>query len=442
MEQPMDYTTGEASEIGAVKGLRGDRTRSRSTSWLAWGLWLLVVLVWGLVIAFLLANDGLTTRELTVAVALWVPFLAFATVGAVILARRPGNRIGWLCWAIGFTITVAFWGSTQVSVVLANQDRSSAWVLLPQLGTMAYFGTLLGLVPFLVLLFPTGQLLSRGWRPVAWALGLVLGLYLTAVLLTPGPINLNLPDNPDNPLGIESAEGLLRLVQTMAGVAAPVLALAALASVVVRFRSARGEERQQLKWFTFVVAAELVLLPGLGSVAEQVAPEVGALVVFPASISLIPIAIGLAVLRYRLYDIDRIINRTLVYGLLTVLLGATYTVSVFGLGQLLSPATGESALAVAASTLVVAALFQPARRRVQAAVDRRFNRRKYNTATTIQAFSTRLRDQVDLDTVSTELLAVVDQTMEPTQASLWLRPPARGSLGSAGSEVRTTPWAY
>jgi hypothetical protein len=235
--------------------------------------------------------------------------------------------------------------------------------------------------------------------------------------------------------------GLLRLVQTIASVAAPLLALAALASVVVRFRSARGEERQQLKWFTFVVAAELVLLPGLGSVAEQVAPEVG-VVVFPVSISLIPLAIGLAVLRYRLYDIDRIINRTLVYGLLTVLLGATYIVSVFGLGQLLSPATGESALAVAASTLVVAALFQPARRRVQAAVDRRFNRRKYNAAMTIQAFSSRLREQIDLDTLSTELLAVVDQTMEPARVSLWFRPSAHGASGMARSEPRSTTWTY
>jgi hypothetical protein len=437
----MDYTTGEASETGAGKGPRRDRTRSRSASWLAWGLWLLVVLVWGLVIAFLLANEGLTTRELTVAVALWVPFLAFATVGAVILARRPGNRIGWLCWAIGFAFTVSLWGSKQVWVVLADQGRSSAWALLPQLGILAFLGTLLGLLPFLVLVFPTGQLLSRRWRPVAWTLGLVLGLYLTAGLLTPGPVPLGLPDNPGNPLGVEAAEGLLRLVQTMAGVAAPVLALAALASVVVRFRSARGEERQQLKWFTFVVAAELVLLPGLGSVAEQVAPEVGVLVVFPASISLIPLAIGLAVLRYRLYDIDRIINRTLVYGLLTVLLGATYTVSVFGLGQLLSPATGESALAVAASTLVVAALFQPARRRVQAAVDRRFNRRRYNAATSIQAFSSRLRDQIDLDTLSTELLAVVDQTMEPTRVSLWLRPSPHGSSGTVRAP-RPTTWTY
>jgi hypothetical protein len=189
----------------------------------------------------------------------------------------------------------------------------------------------------------------------------VLGLYLTARLLTPGPIDPGLAENPQNPLGVESAEGLLRLVQTLAGVAAPVLALAALASVVLRFRRARGEERQQLKWFAFVVAADLVLIPGVGEVAQRVAPVAGELVVFPVGLSMIPVAIGVAVLKYRLYDIDRVINRTLVYGLLTVLLGAVYTGGVFGLGQLLNPVTGESALAVAASTLAVAALFQPAR---------------------------------------------------------------------------------
>jgi hypothetical protein len=157
---------------------------------------------------------------------------------------------------------------------------------------------------------------------------------------------------------------------------------------------------------------------------------------------LIPIAIGLAVLRYRLYDIDRIINRTLVYGLLTVLLGAVYTGSVFGLRQLLNPATGESALAVAASTLAVAALFQPARRRVQAVVDRRFNRRRYDAVKTVEAFSARLRDQIDLDTLSTELLAVVDQTTEPTQVSLWLQPSASDSSGTPRSEARPTTWTY
>jgi hypothetical protein len=381
------------------------------------------------VIAFLLADDALSTREWIAGLTTWVPFLAFATVGAVIITRRAGNRIGWLCWAIGFTFIFSLLGSREVWAVLAaGQGRSSAWALLPLLGDIAWLGALLGLLPFLVLLFPTGRLLSRRWRPVAWALGLVVGFYLTALLLTPGPIVPGLAGNPQNPLGVESAEGLLELVQTLTGVVAvPVLILAVQASVVVRFRRARGEERQQLKWFTFIVAAELVLIPGLGGVAEQVAPVLGELVVFPVTVSLIPVAIGVAVLKYRLYDIDRVINRTLVYGLLTVVLGAIYTAGVFGLGQLLNPVTGESALAVAAATLTVAALFQPARRRAQAVVDRRFNRRRYDAAKTIEAFSTRLRDQIDLDTLTTELLAIVDQTMEPTRVSLWLRPSAPGS---------------
>jgi hypothetical protein len=435
----MDRTIGEPSPPRVVKSPRSDRIGPSSTSWLAWGLWLLVVLAEGLVIGFLLANDGLSTRELSVGVAFWVPFLAFATVGAVIVARRPGNRIGWLCWAIGFAITVAFWGSKQVWVVLANQGRSSAWALLPQLGTMAYLGTLLGLVPFLVLLFPTGRLLSPRWRPVGWAIGLVLGLYLTALLLTPGQIDLGLSDNPDNPLGLESAEGLLRTIETMAGIAAPALVLAALASLMVRFRRARGEERQQLKWFTFVVLADLVLLVG---VAERVGPVLGPLV-FPVGLSMIPIAIGVAVLRYRLYDIDQIINRTLVYGLLSALLAAVYAGVVLVLVQLSGGiGTTPPSWAIAAATLAAAALFQPARRRIQATVDRRFNRRKYNTVKTIEVFSTRLRDQVDLDTLASELLAVVDQTMEPTQASLWLRPSPDGSSGTSRRETRPTTWAY
>ena len=434
----MDHLTAQPSDPGPVERPTPDRV-DPSSGRLAWGLWLLVVLVEGLVIGFLLANDGLTTRELRAGLATWVPFLAFATVGAVILARRPGNRIGWLCWAIGFAITVSIVGSKQVWAVLADQGRSSAWAVLPQLGTIAWLGTLLGLLPFLVLLFPTGRLLSPRWRPVAWTLGLVLGLYLIARLFAPGPVD---PAFPDNPLGIESAAGLLQRIQTMAGVVVPVLILAVLASVVVRFRRSQGEERQQLKWFTFVVAAEVVLIPGLGEAAQRAAPVLGELVVFPVSISLIPIAIGIAVLKYRLYDIDRLIRRTLVYGLLTVLLGAVYIAGVFGLGQLFNPVTGESALAVAASTLAVAALFQPARRRVQAVVDRRFNRRRYDAAKTIAAFSTRLRDQLDLDTLSTELLAIVDQTTEPTRASLWLRPSASGSSSTARSEARPTTWSY
>jgi hypothetical protein len=435
----MDHMTVEPSDTGAVEGRKGDRVDSRSASRLAWGLWLLVVLVEGLLVAFLLGNDALSAREWIGALATWVPFLAFATVGAMILARRPGNRIGWLCWAIGFAFTLSGLSSRQLWEVLTdNQDWSAAWALAAQLGTVAYLGTLLGLLPFLILLFPTGRLLSPRWRPVAWTLGLIVGLYLTTRLLMPGPVS---PGLPVNPLGLESAEGLLQLIQAIAGVA-PILVLAVVASLVVRFRRSRGDERQQLKWLTFVVAVDVAVPWTVGVAAERSAPLLGELVVFPVAVSMIPIAIGVAVLKYRLYDIDRVINRTLVYGLLTILLGAVYIAGVFGLGQLLNPVTGESALAVASSTLAVAALFQPARRRVQAVVDRRFNRRRYDAAKTIEAFSTRLRDQLDLDTLSTELLAIVDQTTEPTRASLWLRPSASGSLSTARNEARPTTWSY
>jgi hypothetical protein len=201
-----------------------------------------------------------------------------------------------------------------------------------------------------------------------------------------------------------------------------------LVSLVLRFRRARGDERQQLKWFTFAAALTAVLPPTLGGLAEQAgAPLVGA-VFFTLVIVLLPTAIGVAILKYRLYDIDRVINRTLVYGLLTVLLAGVYVGVVLVLGQLFGGVgTDPPSWAVAGATLAVAALFQPARRRIQAIVDRRFNRRKYNAAKTIEAFSARLRDEIDLDTLSAELLAVTHQTMQPTTATLWLRPsgPAR-----------------
>jgi uncharacterized membrane protein YdcZ (DUF606 family) len=217
--------------------------------------------------------------------------------------------------------------------------------------------------------------------------------------------------------------------------------LVAAGSLLWRFRRARGLERQQLKWLAYggaflaaYIALDLVNLAPAGLVDALIeALTFGALYV----------GVGMAVLRYRLYDIDRLINRTLVYGLLTAVLGAVYAAAVLVLGQLFGGVGGDPpSWAVAGATLAVAALFQPARGRTQAVVDRRFNRRKYDAAKTIQAFSTRLRDQIDLDTVSTELLAVIDQAMEPTQASLWLRPSANGSSGTAGSEATPTSWAY
>jgi MFS family permease len=199
------------------------------------------------------------------------------------------------------------------------------------------------------------------------------------------------------------------------------------------------------KWFAFVIiigivsvllAAALVGVLPIVATALALVPVAGVVVGLPA-------AVGLAILRYRLYDIDRLINRTLVYATLTAVLGVGYAGAVLALGQLFG-GVGERtpSWAVAGATLAVAALFQPARRRIQRAVDRRFNRSKYNTARTIQAFSTRLRDQIDLDTLSSELLAVVDQTMEPTRVSLWLRPSPHGSSGTAPRAPRPTHWAY
>jgi MFS family permease len=222
------------------------------------------------------------------------------------------------------------------------------------------------------------------------------------------------------------------------------LAAAALGPLL-RFRRADPTQRQQLKWFAFVIGVCVIsVLVALAVVA--VLPIVATVLWGVATVGVVaglPVAVALAILRYRLYDIDRLINRTVVYATLTAVLGLGYAGAVLALGQLFG-GVGERtpSWAVAGVTLAMAALFQPARRRIQQAVDRRFNRRKYNTAKTIEAFSTRLRDQIDLDTLSTELLAVVDQTMKPTRASLWLRPPPPGSSATPRSAATPTTWAY
>jgi hypothetical protein len=214
--------------------------------------------------------------------------------------------------------------------------------------------------------------------------------------------------------------GALRVANQVALLVGVLTVLAGAASLVVRFRHARGIERQQLQWVALAAA-----LTGLSILATAVLIAVGEVnlgawaSVF--GVAFLPLATGAAILRYRLYDVDRIVSRTLGYGLLTVLLGLGYTGVVLGLGRLLPD---SSTLAVAAATLAMAAIFQPARRRIQQAVDRRFNRRRHDAARVIEGFGARLRDQVDLDTLTGELLAVATQTMQPTRAWLWLRPPA------------------
>jgi hypothetical protein len=419
MEQHMDQTTAERSQPGGVKSPSHDRMRLRSASWLAWGLWLLVA--GGSTVAFTLALLNGRQASVVVIVDWWtgaLPFLAFATVGALILSRRPHNAIGWLCWAMAAVVcfgSVGFEAATR----MAGDPVSRPVALVLLVGSATFLVSLLGLLPVLVLVFPTGRLPSRRWRPVVWVFAGGLVLYLGLYLLQPGPISNDLAANP---LGVGWAKRLLERIGPVLGLLFTLFVVLVLVSLVLRFRRARGEERQQLKWFTFAAALTAVLPPALGGLAEQAgAPLVGA-VFFSLVTVMLPVAIGVAILKYRLYDIDRVINRTLVYGLLTVLLAGVYAGAVLVLGQVFGGVGRDTpSWAVAGATLAVAALFQPARRRIQAAVDRRFNRRKYNTAKTIEAFATRLRDQVDLDTLSAELLAVVDQTMEPTRVSLWLR---------------------
>jgi hypothetical protein len=266
-----------------------------------------------------------------------------------------------------------------------------------------------------LLLYPTGRPPSPRWRPVVWAAVVATMLAVVASGLTPGPTEY-LP-GVDNPLGLEQAGWVLDLIAQVAFVVIAAALFAAAGSLLVRWRRAQGVERQQLKWLAYAAAMLVVV-----TLLTDFLPHGLYVVMATATTLLFPLATGIAVVRYRLYDIDRLINRTLVYGVLTALLGAIYAGMVLVLGQVFGGVGGKPpSWAVAGATLAVAALFQPARRRIQWAVDRRFNRRKYNAAKTVEVFSARLRDEVDLDTLSAEVLAVVDQTMQPTMASLWIR---------------------
>jgi hypothetical protein len=287
-----------------------------------------------------------------------------------------------------------------------------------------------GVLAWVLLLFPTGRPPSLRWWVVGWATAAGIVLYWVGKGL--GPIGYEPFPGVHNPFGVAGLTTVLKWVVGAAGLIEAMGFLGAFASLFVRFGRARGLERQQLKWFVYaaVLGLVIVFVPNLlpGDTSSTISTMTWALI--PASLSA---AVAVAVLRYRLYDIDRLINRTLVYSLVTVLLGAVYAGVVLLLGQLFGGvAGGPPAWAVAGATLAVAALFQPARRRIQAIVDRRFNRRRYDAAKTVEAFSARLRDEVDLDTLSAELLTVVDQTMQPTTASLWLRPSGR-QLGRTGT---------
>jgi hypothetical protein len=352
-------------------------------------------------------------------VPLLVAAVSAATVGALLGSRRPAHPVGWLLLGLGLLVVVNVVVSGYVNYGLVARPGAlpaAAYLAGVSNGIQVLW---LACVGFVLLLTPTGSLPSPRWR--WWARVAAAAPVLLVLLSAVDPQPL-LPEHPTvgNPLAVPIPAGLLLAVAAVDAVIVLATLVAAAGSLVVRFRRARGVERQQLRWLAFAAALAAVAL--LVAVAGGAMAKDGVvLAALGTCVALLPLATGASILRYRLYDLDRIISRTLAYGLLTLLLGLGYAAVVLGLGQLLGQ---DSSLVVAGATLAVAAVFQPARRRIQRAVDRRFNRRRYDAARTIAAFSARLRDEIDLATLTSELLAVVEQTMQPTRASLWLRPPA------------------
>jgi len=370
----------------------------------------------------------------------FVPFLAFVAfplVGALIASRHPENPIGWICLVAGLLWMLILVSQAYSAYGLMKPGSIPfpvtihallyAWLWVPTVG-------LIGI--YLLLLFPDGRLLSRRWRLLAWVAGVVIAVESAAVFLTPGPLqDLR---GARNPFGLEDhpwVEGLGLIVLPLL----PLCMVASAVSLVLRFRRSTGVVREQIKWIAFAASFMGLLylgIMGTGLIfylisAPQTPSDLGSQSLLGAllenvtvlSFAGVPVAIGFAVLKYRLYEIDILINRTLVYGSLTATLVGVYVGSIIVLQGLVRALTSqESQLAIVASTLAVAALFNPLRRRVQAFVDRRFYRRKYDATKTLEVFSSKLRDETNLDALSDDLTSVVKETMQPAHVSLWLRP--------------------
>jgi hypothetical protein len=426
---------------------------TRAASWLAWSLAGLSVVVFvPLVVMYVLARSAqspgnwVTVGTVSDTVS-FLPFLAFPLVGALVASRRPRNPIGWICLADGLlwillsmTDSYSIYGVAKPGSVpfpVAIGTLGNQWLWVPTVG-------LLGI--YLLLLFPDGRLPSRRWRPLAWLSGAVLVLESLTEGLAPGPLE-NQGGVP-NPFGLEGlpwlADAALVLLPLL-----PLCILASAVSLVLRYRRSGGEQREQIKWIAFAASvAGLLYLIAIVSpfiFAPEIVSGGGSLPPPPLWVELlfsvavlgfagVPVAIGFAVLRYRLYDIDVVINRTLVYGSLTAMLTLIYFGGVATMQAIFRAITDQEEqpqLAIVVSTLVIALLFTPLRRRIQSFIDRRFYRRKYDAVKTLAAFSAKLRDETDLDALSDDLVGVVMETMQPSHISLWLRPDSslRGSEG-------------
>jgi hypothetical protein len=392
--------------------------RAQVAAWVM-GLALLAFCVAG-VVGVIIASENPGESPVAHQVAFELGFtLAFGVLGGFLVAKRAGNALGWLFLAQGLGASMLFAGNRLPATI-----PGGVWLAILSLWGLA---AALGLMPLVLLLFPDGRLPSRRWRPLVWTgVAGVAGFALTHTFMPFEQAGVAGPY--ENPLAVPALAAVLEGLFLLAGFLMLATLLGGVAALVVRFRRARGAERQQIKWVVLAgfwgvlvyLSGDLTIrLPGISW------DLIMALAVFP-----LPVAIGVAVTRYRLYEIDRVISRTLSYALVTGVLVGLYVGGVFVLSPLVAGFGGGSELAVAGSTLAVAAAFGPVRRRVQDAVDRRFNRARYDAQRTVDVFRDRLRSEVDLDHLQRELVAVVDGAVAPERVSLWLRhqqPARRGA---------------
>jgi hypothetical protein len=409
---------------------------TRAAPWLAWSLGILCVALLTFTLLLFAFNRshpdvdvyGPWVQETVVAV-------TFPALGLLILSRRPQHPIGWLFCGAGLVAGLDHFCGEYAIYAQQAQPNSlpggeiSAWIVS---WLWVPFNALL---VYVALLFPDGRPPSERWRPVAWLVGIavVVGVIVAALL----PVPVCNVCSIENPLGIEGLESVSDLVDPLIEAFwYGVLGLVAVASLYVRFRHAGGVERQQIKWLAY--AASLVVFGT--TLAYGVYGATGVRWTWQVGITLLaiglvgtPIAVGIAISRHRLYEIDTLINRTLVYGALTAALALLYFGGIVLLQSVFVALTGQqSTLAVVASTLLIATLFNPLRRRIQAFIDRRFYRRKYDARKTLEAFYAKLRDETDLDRLGVDLVEIVSETMQPAHASLWLRRDSGAKSGEGG----------
>jgi hypothetical protein len=358
-----------------------------------------------------------------------VPLLVYASVGAFVASRRPTNLVGWLLCVIGFVCVVQGFGVAYADYALLADPAFSlpGGVYMACISqSLVALATLIPAVTLLILLFPDGRLPDRSLRAVPWVV--VVGSATSALWAVTSERVFH-RYSVHNPLWLGGALGdVVDVFGRLSAAAFLVTLVVAVITVFVRLGSARGAERQQLKWVAYAAA----VLLGIVFISPGIVWFLPGWLSFPLGVAVfaaIPVAVGIAVLKYRLYDIDRIINRTLVYGSLTVTLAAVYLGSIvvlhtlqYRLSVFLTGQAEQSQLVIVVSTLVIAALFTPLRRRIQSFIDRRFYRKKYDAAKTLEAFSAKLREETDLEALSGDLTSVVRETMQPAHVSLWLRP--------------------